>query len=153
MGVIQERDDRTVLAVDEEEVAEARAFNASLADLQQSAATELEIGPHGGRSVRIPAGIAGLMRTVIDGVSRGATVTIQSVPREITTTTAAKMLGVSRPTLMKMIQDGRLPAHKVGTHTRLLATDVTAFRAKQRDAQRTAFNELRELDEELGIAP
>jgi len=153
MSVVQERDDRTILAVDEAEIAEARTFSASLADVRQSAPAELEIGPHGGRTVRIPAGITGLMRAVIDGVSRGATVTIQSVPREVTTTTAAKMLDISRPTLMKLIADGKLPAHKVGTHTRLLATDVTAFRAKRRNAQRSAFNELRELDEELGIAP
>jgi excisionase family DNA binding protein len=153
MSLVQERDDRTILAVDEAEIAEARTFSASLADVRQSTSAELEIGPHGGRTVQIPVALAGLLRAVIDGVSRGATVTIQSVPREVTTTTAARMLDISRPTLMKLIADGKLPAHKVGTHTRLLATDVTTFRANQRDAQRRTFNELRELDEELGIEP
>jgi excisionase family DNA binding protein len=153
MSVVQERDDRTILAVDEAEIAEARDFSESLADIRQSTPSQLEIGPQGGRAVRVPEAVAGLIRAVLDGVSRGATVTIQAVPREVTTTTAAKMLDISRPTLMKLVADGKLSAHKVGTHTRLLTTDVTAFRAQLRDAQRRAFNELRELDEELGIEP
>ncbi|MDM2382326.1 helix-turn-helix domain-containing protein [Mycobacteroides abscessus subsp. abscessus] len=103
--------------------------------------------------VQIPSALAGLMRAVIDGVSRGATVTIHSLPRELTTTTAAKMLDMSRPTLMKLIAEKKLPAHKVGSHTRLLASDVTAFRSSQREAQRRAFDGLRELDEEIGLEP
>jgi len=154
MSLVQTRDDRTVLAVDETEIAEARTVSASLAEVTRTSATAVfEIGAPGGQMVPVPSALARLMREVIDGVSREATVTIQSVPRELTTTTAAKMLGISRPTLMKLIADKKLPAHKVATHTRLLASDVTAFREKQREAQRRAFEELRKLDEELDLEP
>lgn len=155
MSIVQERDDRTILAVNDAEIAEARTLSKSLAEvLQSSAHVDFEIKPSGGRMVvPIPPALADLMQAVISGVSRGATVTIQSVPREVTTTTAAKMLGISRPTLMKLIADRKLPAHKVGTHTRLLTTEVNAFRERQRDEQRRAFSELRELDESLGLAP
>jgi excisionase family DNA binding protein len=153
MSIVQSRDNRTVLSVDETEIAEARTISASLAEVRQKCEIGFEIRPHGGQMVPVPRGLAELMRAVIDGVSRGATVTIQSVPREVTTTTAAKMLGISRPTLMKWIAEGKLPAYKVGSHTRLLASNVTAFLDKQRDAQRRAFDKLRELDEKLGIEP
>lgn len=66
---------------------------------------------------------------------------------------AAKMLGTSRPTLMKLIAEQKLPAHKVGSHTRLPAAVVLAFRKDRRDEQRRAFGELRKLDEEIGIEP
>lgn len=152
MSVLQARDTRTILTADETEVAEARLLSESLAGGARTDPAELEIG-HPGHMVQIPSALAGLMRAVIDGVSRGATVTIHSLPRELTTTTAAKMLDMSRPTLMKLIAEKKLPAHKVGSHTRLLASDVTAFRSSQREAQRRAFDRLRELDEEIGLEP
>jgi excisionase family DNA binding protein len=152
MSVVQARDHRTILTVDEKEIAEARTMSTCLDEMRQTAAG-FEIGPAGGQMVPIPSALAGLMRAVIDGVSKGATVTIHSLPRELTTTTAAKMLGISRPTLMKHIAEKKLPAHKVGSHTRVLASDVIAFRKKQREAQRRAFEELRRLDEEIGLEP
>jgi excisionase family DNA binding protein len=155
MSVVQTRDGgRTVLAVDDKEIAEARSVTARVAEVTRTpTAAEFEIATQEGQVVPIPSALADLMQRVLDGVSRGATLVIQSLPRELTTTTAAKMLGISRPTLMKLIADKELPAHKVGSHTRLCTSDVNAFRDRQREAQRRAFEELRNLDEELGIEP
>ncbi|HZK04577.1 MAG TPA: helix-turn-helix domain-containing protein [Actinomycetaceae bacterium] len=75
--------------------------------------------------------------------------TIGTLPKELTTTTAAGILGVSRPTLMKMIGRGEIPAHKVGTHSRLFSRDVLEFRRAQREDARKAFEELRELEDLL----
>jgi excisionase family DNA binding protein len=152
MSVMQVRDDRTILTVDEAEIAEARSVTTCLAEVKQTVA-QFEIGPAGGEMVPVSSGLAELVRAVIDGVSTGRTVTIHSLPKELTTTTAARMLGISRPTLMKLIADKKLPAHKVGSHTRVLASDALAFRKEQREAQRRAFEELRKLDEELGLEP
>src|SRR5262249_29697791 len=125
MSVVQARDDRTILTVDEAEIAEARSVSTCFADVRRTTAEiGIDIGPAGGQMMPIPSALAGLMRAVIEGVSRGSTVTIHSLPRELTTTTAAKMLGISRPTLMKLIAEEKLPAHRVGSHTRVLASDV-----------------------------
>jgi excisionase family DNA binding protein len=69
------------------------------------------------------------------------------VPNVLTTTTAAAMLGLSRPTLMKMIADGEIPSHKVGSHHRLAAEDVLQAKCARRHRQRAAFSALRELDD------
>jgi excisionase family DNA binding protein len=148
MTLVQSRDDRMLLSVDEIEVDEARSLSDHLAQATISAVTVEFDGPDA-HKVSVPSGLAGLMQAVIDGIGRGAQVTIQSVPRELTTTTAAKMLGVSRPTLVKLVAEGKLPGHKVGSHTRVLAADVAAFRDDQREAQRRAFGELREMDDDL----
>lgn len=157
MTLMQSRDDRVMLAVDEDEVVEARSLTASLSEaagaLEVGTAAKFAIEIDGNRRVAVSAAMAGLVRAVIDGVGRGAQITIQSVPRELTTTTAAAMLGVSRPTLMKLVADKKLPAHKVGSHTRVLATDVAAFRDEQRESQRRAFDELRDLDQDLELGP
>jgi excisionase family DNA binding protein len=70
------------------------------------------------------------------------------VPEDVTTTTAAKLLGVSRPTLMKMIAGGDLPSHKVGTHARLKADQVLAFKRARLARQRKAFDELLDLEDD-----
>ena len=72
-----------------------------------------------------------------------------SLPEELTTTVAAKLLGVSQPTLMKMIDRGDIPAHKVMSEHRLKTSDVRAFQKARLERQRVAFDELRTLDDEL----
>lgn len=101
--------------------------------------------------MEMPAQLTSLVSQILDLVSRGCTVTVGSVPNEVTTTTAAKMLGISRPTLMKLVKEKALPAHKVGSHTRLFSRDVLEHRERQRVAQREAFDQLRELEDELGM--
>ena len=74
-----------------------------------------------------------------------------SIPSELTTTTAAGMLGISRPTLMKLVHAGEIPAHKVGSHTRINADDVLAYREQIRNRQRAAFDELRAFEDAQGL--
>lgn len=95
--------------------------------------------------VAVPPQMLQLLRRVLESVAEGQSLTITSIPEELTTSHAANMLGISRPTLMKLVRDGELPAHKVGTHTRLKSADVLAFRREQQAARRKAFEELRDL--------
>ena len=87
-----------------------------------------------------------LLQTVLQAMASGATITVMTTPAEITTSTAAAMLGVSRPTVIKMIRDGALPAHKVGSHTRLLTDDVVVAKRARRERERAAFAALLETE-------
>lgn len=87
-----------------------------------------------------------LIQQVLEALASGSTVTVSAVPSEVTTSTAAAMLGISRPTLMKMVRDGTIPAHKVGTHTRLRTEDVHAALRARRERERAAFAALLELE-------
>lgn len=72
----------------------------------------------------------------------------KQLPEELTSSLAADVLGVTRPTLMKWAQEGRIASHKVGMHTRFYRDDVLALsklRAKERGE---AFAEFRALDAE-----
>ncbi|MFF3225223.1 helix-turn-helix domain-containing protein [Nocardia suismassiliense] len=154
MGETIIRDDRAVLSITSSEVELARAFKARVDQLHRADAdaASVLIGLRGGDTVEMPAELSSLIGQVLDLVSRGCTVTVASVPNELTTTTAAKILGVSRPTLMKLVKDGVLPAHKVRSHTRLLSKDVFAYKERQNAKQRAAFDELRRLEDELGLS-
>ena len=72
-----------------------------------------------------------------------------TVPKGTLIIRAAEQLGISRPTLMKLIRDGELPAHKVGTHHRVKTADVLAHRRARLERQRSALDELRALEDEL----
>lgn len=97
----------------------------------------------------LPAGLARIVDQVIAAVAAGGNVTIGMLPEELTTTVAAEVLGISRPTLMKMITTGEIPAHKVGSHHRLRRDDVLAAKKAKLARQRAAFEELRRLEDEL----
>ncbi len=110
-------------------------------------------GPDGSLAVQrpgaapreLPREVGVLLQQVLEGVASGHEVSVSAVPRELTTSTAANLMGISRPTLMKMVDRGEIPAHKVGTHTRLESADVFAFLRAQQERRRAAFDELREL--------
>ena len=74
---------------------------------------------------------------------------VQRVPEELTTTSAAGILGVSRPTLMKMVKEGKLSSHLVGSHHRFKHSDVSALNTARRAERAEAFARLREIDESL----
>lgn len=101
-------------------------------------------------AIEVPAELTRILAKVLDVVAHGGTITIGSFPEELTTTVAAHELGVSRPTLMKMIARGDIPAHKVGAHHRLKTSDVRKFQSMRLRDQRKAFDEMRELEDELG---
>lgn len=103
-----------------------------------------------GSEITLPQHLSDLMAFVLQGVTQGD-LRIQSIPDELTTRTASELLGISRPTLMKMVKDGLVPSHQVGSHHRFRFMDIAELRA-QREAQRSeALDQLLELELEHGI--
>lgn len=94
----------------------------------------------------IPENLRTLLLHVLKQTAVGGAVTVRTMPDELTTTVAADMIGVSRTTLTKLIAAGEVKAHKVGSHTRLKAAEVLAFRDKKQEAQRAAFDRLRQFN-------
>lgn len=95
----------------------------------------------------LPVEIGLLLQRVLEAMANGADVTVMSIPSEVTTSAAAALLGVSRPTLIKMANEGRIASHRVGTHLRFRSEDVLAEQKSRRERERRAFRELRELEE------
>ncbi|MCC6855664.1 MAG: helix-turn-helix domain-containing protein [Microbacteriaceae bacterium] len=93
----------------------------------------------------IPQRLSEVLLHVLKQTAVGGAVTVRTLPDEVTTTVAADMLGVSRPTLMKMISAGELSARQVGSHKRLKAADVLNLRDRRLESQRQSFARLRQL--------
>ena len=112
-------------------------------------AETISTSPEGERAQALPPELSQLIRRVLEAIATGQTVTLQTLPEELSTTTAARELGISRPTLMKMIHNGEIAAHKVGSHHRLKRDDVRAVRRAQLARQREALDELLQLEDGL----
>lgn len=100
-----------------------------------------------GEVIDVPRELSAIMAQALQIIVAGGTVTIGSMPEELTTSTAAEQLGISRPTLMKLIDRGEIRAHKVGTHTRIRTDDLMEFRRARQARRRAAFDELREMED------
>ena len=70
----------------------------------------------------------------------------------MTSQEAADLLGVSRPHLAKLLDQGEIPSHKVGTHRRVSRAALISFSAEQRAQRSHALDELVALQESMKIA-
>ncbi|WP_166997123.1 helix-turn-helix domain-containing protein [Paramicrobacterium fandaimingii] len=101
-----------------------------------------------GRRVSFDPAIVDLFGHVLSRVAQGGELTVHTVPELLSTITAAEMLGVSRPTLMKLIRRGELEPVMAGTHHRIRTKDISALREKRELARRASIDELMQLGED-----
>lgn len=104
----------------------------------------------GRREVHLPAGASRAARRLLDRLAAGEQVHLVSADAELTTREAAELLGISRTYLVRMVDEGHIPAYLVGTHRRLRARDVLAYR-RAREERLANVAAIAEADAALGI--
>lgn len=92
------------------------------------------VGPDDQRH-EIPDSVYRLLLSVLKIMQEGKAVSIVPQMQELTTQRAANLLGVSRQFFVRLLDDQKLPFHRIGTHRRVYLKDVLEFR-KRRDQQR-----------------
>lgn len=80
------------------------------------------------QSIELPAGAVALLVDILDTMASGRGVTLIPEDVELTTVQAADVLHVSRPYLIKLLEEGRIPYRKVGNHRRIRMEDVMAYK-------------------------
>lgn len=101
--------------------------------------------------VVVPAHIAELFRQILVQVANGNAVTIVPYNKMLSTQDAADLLNVSRPFVIKLLDQEKVPIQRVGNRRRIPFSEVVKLREKLRKRSEEAFNKMAELDEELGI--
>jgi excisionase family DNA binding protein len=76
---------------------------------------------------------------VVQALQQGLAATIAPQTTTLTTQQAAELLGVSRPTVIKLLDKGDVPFERVGTHRRILLRDLLAYRERRRAEQYAAL--------------
>ena len=80
--------------------------------------------------VVLPKQTAVWVRDLLEDMAEGRLVRPPEPDEEMTTQQVANLLGVSRPFVIKLIDEGRLPGHKVGTHRRVYTRDAHAYKQR-----------------------
>jgi len=106
------------------------------------------VSPHGDE-VEIPASAFHALQLVADGMAKGLTMMLVPQGKELTTQQAADILHVSRPHVIKLLEQGEMPHQFVGTHRRIKIEDLLAYRAKRNARRREQLDELTRLSEQL----
>lgn len=99
--------------------------------------------------VSLPDTVMSLLIELTHCLASGQMVTVVPVDRELTTQQVADMLNVSRPHVVKLLDDGAIPFHKTGTHRRIRFDDLAAYRERRDAARRAALDEMTRLGEEM----
>lgn len=131
--------------------------DAALADKAGRTLDTLVGGPHpmsariGAQTVDIPTPAVRLLREVLDQMANGKGVALTPLPAEVTTRQATQLLQVSRTHLVQLLDEGRIPCRRVGSHRRIRVEDILAYRRKTESSRREALDELTMRDQELGL--
>lgn len=101
--------------------------------------------------VEVPPTARAAVRHLLATLAAGTAVSLLTDDTELTTQDAADILGISRTYVIRLVDNRKLPAHLVGTHRRLRAVDVLAYRTR-RDARLAGANAVAEADVAAGVA-
>jgi excisionase family DNA binding protein len=102
-------------------------------------------------TVEIPAAALRLLVGILNELAEGHAVTLMPIQAELTTQQAADFLNVSRPYLIRLLEEGQIPFHKTGTHRRIFLRDLLSYKTKIKEQRRQSLQELTALSQELGM--
>ncbi|MEU3333009.1 helix-turn-helix domain-containing protein [Glutamicibacter creatinolyticus] len=102
-----------------------------------------------GETRELPSELSKIINLAFQALAANGSVTVATLPDELTSNTAAEVLGVSRPTLLKLAKDGKINSFKVGTHSRFKREEVLAFKAEREAARRKALEKLLDIEDQL----
>jgi excisionase family DNA binding protein len=88
-----------------------------------------------GARLDLPDSVFRLLKDIVRNMQLGRAIALIPENQQLTTQRAAGLLGVSRPHLIKLLETGALPYHRVGSHRRIYLKDLLAYQ-KRRDIER-----------------
>jgi excisionase family DNA binding protein len=92
-----------------------------------------------------------VLLTVAHAMLAGRAVTVSPTSRRLTTQEAADLLGISRPTLIKLLDSGDIPSERPGRHRRVRLDDVLRYQQDRQAERRSALRDLTRTAQDLGL--
>ncbi|HET9689879.1 MAG TPA: helix-turn-helix domain-containing protein [Acidimicrobiales bacterium] len=110
----------------------------------------LLVGPDG-EQTRLPAEVYRVLRQVVEVMREGKAIAVAPHGMLLTTQEAADYLGVSRPTLVKLLEEGAIPFDRPNRHRRVRLNDVVDYQQRRRTERRAALDALTAEATDAGV--
>lgn len=94
-----------------------------------------------GTATTIPAEVYTVLADVVEAMRQGKAITVAPVSQRLTTSQAADLIGVSRPTLVKLLDEGEIPYEQPRRHRLVRLDDVLAYQRRRRATRRALLDE------------
>jgi len=146
MAIPKTRDN--LVAPDPAEAEVMARLNAEIDEIYREHGEARLLGPDG-EMIGIPGSAFEALRLVVDAMSKGQTIILAPQGEELTSQQAADLLRVSRPHLIKLLDEGEIAFHRVGTHRRIRLEDVITYKRKRSQDRRERLDELTRLSEDF----
>jgi len=104
-----------------------------------------------GTVLDLPAPVAEALADLLEAAANGEEALVFRSAEDVTTEQAAAVLGVSRPTVVRLVDSGKIPARMVGAHRRLSLGDVLAYREASTRRRTVALDDMTREAEELQL--
>lgn len=101
--------------------------------------------------IELPTSSLTLLISILGELAVGNAVQIVPVHAELTTQEAANILNVSRPHMVKLLEEGKLPFHKAGRHRRVFFADLMRYKDQRDNESSRAMQELADHSQKLGF--
>ncbi|MCL6747016.1 helix-turn-helix domain-containing protein [Kosakonia sp. R1.Fl] len=101
--------------------------------------------------IELPTSALTILMSILGELAAGNAVQVVPVHAELTTQEAANILNVSRPHMVKLLEEGQLPFHKTGRHRRVLFADLMHYKEQREKESLQAMQELTDRSQELGF--
>jgi excisionase family DNA binding protein len=104
-----------------------------------------------GQEIPIPESVYQVLYQTVHALASGKVISVVIQDRELTTQKAADILKVSRPYLIKLLDQGEIPCIRVGTHRRVRFDDLMKYKEERDQKRRKCLQELIEITEAEGL--
>lgn len=104
-----------------------------------------------GHEVRLPQAVFDALVHVAKEMSEGRSVVLMQEDKDFTTQAAADYLGMSRQYLVRLLDEKKLPSHKVGTHRRVRLKDLRAYASIRNKDRRAILDGMFDAAKETGL--
>jgi len=101
--------------------------------------------------LRIPKKALSLLVDILSNMAEGKSMTLIPSNAEIGTQQAADMLNVSRPHLVKLLEDGEISFKKVGTHRRIQLKNLIAYERRLKENRKEKLDFLAKQAQKLNL--
>lgn len=105
-----------------------------------------------GEQVVVPKAVLDLLGGALANLAKGEGVTLVPANAELTTQQAAELLNVSRPFVIRLLDEGKIEHRLVGTHRRVKTSSLLAYLREDDAKRKAAADELSAMTHELGFA-